>query len=599
MSKTTPTPRAIAETVGALPSSAAERFGDRLAARHKVDGEWREMTYAETLTAIEEIALGLAALGIEPGDRVGVLSDTRVEWTLSSYGISACGGVVVPVYPTNPPRECQWVLGDSGARAVICEDAAQVEKVQAVRGELQALEHVVAISGDSGDLSLADLRSRGAEGDRAELRRRQETVAREDAYTIIYTSGTTGPPKGVVLTHRNAMSVCEIVEDLAFITEGEITYLFLPLAHSFALTAMLASFDQGTAIVYYGGDSKQILAELIETQPTYLPSVPRIFEKLYTAAMKMRDAGSDEDRERFDGAVKLGVEVRLREHRGEDVPAPMREAFDQADERLYARVRGLFGGKINQAVTGAAPIAAEILEFFYACGVPVLEGWGMTETTALGTVATLDHFKFGTVGRPLPGVEVKIAEEDSEILLRGPNLFREYWANPDATGETLVDGWLHTGDVGELDDEGFLSITGRKKDIIITAGGKNLTPSNLENDLQRSRFISQAMMHGDRRPYPVALITLDEEEIVPWASEQGLPSDVAALASSEEVRSLVQEELDRANSNYASVEQIKKFAILERELSIEDGELTPTLKVKRAVVNERYAELLDSLYSGG
>jgi long-chain acyl-CoA synthetase len=290
--------------------------------------------------------------------------------------------------------------------------------------------------------------------------------------------------------------------------------------------------------------------------------------------------------------------VRLREHRGQEVPAAMREAFEQADERLYARVRGLFGGKIRQAVTGAAPIAAEILEFFYACGVPVLEGWGMTETTALGTVATLDHFKFGTVGRALPGVEVQIAREDSEILLRGPNLFREYWNNAEATAETLVDGWLHTGDVGSIDDEGFLSITGRKKDIIITAGGKNLTPSNLENDLQQSRFISQAVMHGDRRPYPVALITLDEEEIVPWASGQGLPSDMAALAGSEEVRSLVQEELDRVNSNYASVEQIKKFAILERELSIDDGELTPTLKVKRAVVNARYAELLDSLYGG-
>ena len=595
----TNTPRAIAETVGALPSSAAERFGDRLAARHKVDGEWRELTYAETVAAVEEIALGLASLGIDPGDRVGVLSDTRVEWTLSSYGISACGAIVVPVYPTNSPRECQWVLGNSGARAVICEDATQVEKLSTVRSELDALEHVICIEPGSGDHSLAELRERGSDGDRAELVRRQAAIARDDPYTIIYTSGTTGPPKGVVLTHRNAMSVCEIVEELAFIGEGEITYLFLPLAHSFALTAMLASFDQGTAIVYYGGDSKQILAELIETRPTYLPSVPRIFEKLYTAAMKMREAGSEEDRARFDGAVKLGVEVRLREHRGEEVPAAMREAFEQAEERLYSRVRGLFGDNINQAVTGAAPIAAEILAFFYACGVPVLEGWGMTETTALGTVNTLDHFKLGTVGRALPGVEVRIAEEDSEILLRGPNVFPQYWANPDATAETLVDGWLHTGDVGSVDDEGFLSITGRKKDIIITAGGKNLTPSNLENDLQQSRFISQAMMHGDRRPYPVALITLDEEEILPWAAEHGLPSDMAALAGSEEVRSLIQAELDRVNRNYASVEQIKKFAILQRELSIEDGELTPTLKVKRAVVNEKYAELLDSLYAGG
>jgi long-chain acyl-CoA synthetase len=278
------------------------------------------------------------------------------------------------------------------------------------------------------------------------------------------------------------------------------------------------------------------------------------------------------------------------------VPAEMVAAFKHADEQIFARVRQLFGDHVRQCVTGAAPISPEILEFFFAAGVPVLEGWGMTETTAVGTVATLEHFKFGTVGRPMPGIEVKIAEEDSEILLRGPNVFREYWRNPEATAETLIDGWLHTGDVGELDDEGYLKITGRKKDIIITAGGKNLTPSNIENDLKQSRFISQAVMYGDRRPYPVALVTLDPEEILPWAQEKGLPEDVAELAKSDEVQEMVQAEFDRANSNYAQVEQIKRFAILDHDLSIESGELTPTLKVKRNVINDRYAELFDELY---
>jgi long-chain acyl-CoA synthetase len=597
MSETTSGPRAIAATVAALPSSAAERFGDRMAARYRVDGEWREITYTESVAAIEEIALGLAELGIEPGDRVGILADTRLEWTLASYGISAAGGVVVPVYPTNSARECAWVLGDSGAKAVVCEDEVQAAKVQQVRDELSELQSVVSIEPGAGDLTLAELRERGGGRDRAELAERRAAVAPEDAYTIIYTSGTTGPPKGVVLTHRNAISVCEMVEEIAFISPGETTYLFLPLAHAFALTAQLASYDEGTAIVYYGGDTKQILAELVETEPTYLPSVPRIFEKLYTAAMKLQEQAGEEDRARFAQAIKLGVEVRGRRDRGEDVPADMQAAFEQAEERLFGRVRGLFGGHINQAVTGAAPIASEILEFFYACGVPVLEGWGMTETTAVGTVATLEHFKFGTVGRPLPGVEIRIADEDGEILVRGPHVFREYWRNPEATAETLVDGWLHTGDIGQLDDEGYLSITGRKKDIIITAGGKNLTPSNIENDLKQSRFISQAVMHGDRRPYPVALITLDPEEIVPWAQEHGLPEDLGELADSDEVQQLVQDELDRANSNYAQVEQIKKFTILDRDLSIEEGELTPTLKVKRAVINERYADLFESLYS--
>jgi long-chain acyl-CoA synthetase len=596
MSETTSDPKVIAATVGRLPGSAAERYGELVAARHKVDGEWRELTYAEVVEAIDEIALGLVALGIESGDRVAILSDTRVEWTLASYGISAAGGVVVPVYPTNSPHECKWVLGDSGARAVVCENAAQLAKIDEGRADLPDLASTVSIEPGSGDMSLADLRRRGAGGDRSELSERQSAVEPDDAYTIIYTSGTTGPPKGTVLTHRNAMSVCEMVEELKFVQPGETTYLFLPLAHAFALTAQLASFDQGTMIVYYGGDSKRILQELVETKPTYLPSVPRIFEKLYTAAMKLQEQSSDADRERFKQAVKLGIDVRLRRRRGDDVPQELQRAFDQAEERLFSRVRKLFGGQIRQAVTGAAPIAPEILEFFYACGVPVMEGWGMTETTAVGTVGTLEHFKFGTVGRPMPGVEIKIAEVDGEILLRGPNVFREYWGNPDATAETLFDGWLHTGDVGELDDEGYLKITGRKKDIIITAGGKNLTPSNIENDLKQSRFISQAVMYGDRRPYPVALITLDPEEILPWAKEQGLPEDVAVLAESDEVSELVQRELDRANSNYAQVEQIKKFAVLDHDLSIEEGELTPTLKVKRNVISERYADLFDSLY---
>ena len=589
--------RAIAATVAALPSSAAQRFGAHLAARQRVNGEWREHTYTEVVDAINEIALGLADLGIEPGDRVGILADTRLDWTLSSYGISAAGGVVVPVYPTNSARECEWVLGNAGARAVVCENDGQVAKVQQVRGNLPDLGHVIVMDGGAGDLTLDALRESGRERDRSELDERQSRVAPTDAYTIIYTSGTTGPPKGVVLTHGNAMAVCEMVEELKFIEPDETTYLFLPLAHAFALTAQLASFDQGTAIVYYGGDTKQILPELIETKPSYLPSVPRIFEKLYTAALKMAEGGSKDDQARFAAAVKLGVEVRGRRDRGQEVPAEMEQAFAQAEERLYSRVRGLFGGNIRRAVTGAAPIAPEILEFFYACGVPVLEGWGMTETTGVGTVCTLEHFRFGTVGRPLPGVEIRIAEEDGEILVRGPHIFREYWRNPEATAETLVDGWLHTGDVGSIDADGYVSITGRKKDIIITAGGKNLTPSNIENDLKQSRFISQAVMHGDRRPFPVALITLDAEEILPWAKEQGLPEDVGALASADEVRALVQDELDRANAHYAQVEQIKKFAILDRDLTVEDGELTPTLKVKRSVVSERFADLFDSMYS--
>ncbi|MBV9838457.1 MAG: long-chain fatty acid--CoA ligase [Solirubrobacterales bacterium] len=595
MTDTTSGSRTIAATVAGLPGSAAERFGDLVAARHRADGEWSELTYAEIGKAIEELALGLVGLGIAPGDRVCILADTRVEWTIASYAISASGAVVVPIYPTNSPSECKWVIGNSGARAVVCEDQGQRSKVQQVSDQLPELEHVIGIADDAGDLSIEQLRARGRDGDRSALAARQERVEPEDPYTIIYTSGTTGPPKGVVLTHANAMSVCKMVEELEFVQPGETTYLYLPLAHAFALTAQLASFDRGTTIVYYGGDTKQILGELVETQPTYLPSVPRIFEKLYTAAMKLQEQASAEDRERFQKAIKLGVEVRMRRERGETVPEEMERAFREADEGVFARVRQLFGGQVRQAVSGAAPIAPEILEFFYAAGIPVLEGWGLTETTAVGTVGTLEHFKFGTVGRAMPGVELRIAQ-DGEILLRGPNVFKEYWGNPEATADTLIDGWLHTGDVGELDDDGYLKITGRKKDIIITAGGKNLTPANLENDLKQSRFISQAVMYGDRRPYPVAVITLDPDEIIPWAKERELPDDLASLAENDQIRELIQAEVDRANGNYASVEQIKKFAILDHDLSVDSGELTPTLKVKRNVINDRYAERFESMY---
>ncbi len=594
MAETTASHRVIAPTVSALPASAAERFADNVAARFRAGDGWMEMTYAEVVAAIEEVASGLVALGIAVGDRVGLLCETRLEWTIASYGISAAGGVVVPVYPTNSPRECEWVLGNSGARAVVVENDGQAEKIAQVRDNLDALEHVVGIDG-GGDLSLDDVRARGRGGDRLVLSSRQAEVAPEDPYTIVYTSGTTGPPKGVVLTHANAMSVCQIVEELAFVEPGEITYLYLPLAHVFALTAQLASYDQGTTLIYFGGDPKKIVEEVIETKPTYIPSVPRIFEKLFAAANAMREQASEEDQERIAQAIKLGVEVRRRRERGDDVPEEMAAHFERADKELFERVRQLFGGQLRQAVTGAAPIAPEILEFFYAAGVPVLEGWGMTETTAVGTVCTLDAIKFGTIGRPLPGVEIKIAE-DGEILTRGPNVFKEYWNNEEATKETLIDGWLHTGDLGSVDDEGFVSITGRKKDIIITAGGKNLTPANIENDLKQSRFISQAVMYADRKPYPVALITLDEEEIVPWAKDKGLPEDLAQLAESEEVRELVQRELDRANSNYARVEQIKKFSILDHDLAIDRGELTPTLKVKRNVINDRYEDLFESMY---
>jgi long-chain acyl-CoA synthetase len=528
------------------------------------------------------------------------------------FGITSTGAVAVPIYPTNSPEECQWVAGNSEARVVVCEDAEQVAKIRAVQGDLPALEQIVVVepSGDeakrppkgeappvtsearqSDAIPLDELRERGRGRDPEELAERARAVTREQPYTIIYTSGTTGPPKGCVLSHGNYRDVVSMVEQDAVVQAGDVAYLFLPLAHSFALLIQLTALDLGATLAYFGGDPKQLIPELSEVKPTYLPSVPRIFEKLYTLVTAHGDA------EQIKAATQLGLKVRALQAAGQEVPAELQAHFDAADEKLFKNVRAAFGGRLRQATSGAAPIAQEILEFFFACGVPVLEGYGMTETATASTVSVVESYRFGSVGRALPGLEIRIAD-DGEVLLRGPNIFQGYYKNDDASAESLQDGWLHTGDLGSVDEDGFLFITGRKKDIIITAGGKNLTPANLENDLKQSRWISQAVMYGDRRPYPVALITLDPEEIVHFAREHDLPEDPAALSREPKVIELIQGELDRVNRRYAQVEKIKRFAILDHDLSQETGELTPTLKVKRNVVNEKHADLLDSLYAG-
>ncbi|MBI5105059.1 MAG: long-chain fatty acid--CoA ligase [Solirubrobacterales bacterium] len=600
---TTPAQATGSRTIADLCAAAAEKFADRVAIKHRVGDEWRDVTYAEVGEIVTEIGLGLIDLGVAHGDRVAILCGTRPEWTYADFAISSAGGVVVPVYPTNSPEECEWVVGNSESVAVVCEDAEQVAKIAEVRGSLPNLRHVIVVdpSGDVGDaVSLDDLRERGRGRDAAELRRRIEAVTPEDGFTFIYTSGTTGPPKGCVLSHGNYRSVLDMVLERGLFNEGDdLVYLFLPLAHAFALLIQLGSFDTGTSIAYYGGDTTQIIPELMQVKPTYLPSVPRIFEKLYTKAQELLPPP-------VIAAIKdLGGPIEDARAQGQEPPAELLEKWNapmEGDEQgrsladMAQFVRNLFGGRMREAVTGAAPIAPDILEFFWGCGIPVMEGYGMTETSTVATSSRPEAHKFGTVGRPLPGVEVKIAE-DGEVLIKGANIFQGYYKNADASFGTIEDGWLHTGDLGSIDEDGYLSITGRKKDIIITAGGKNLTPANLENDLKQTRWVSQAVMHGDRRPYPVMLVTLDEEEIVPWAEQHGIEDrSIPALALNPKVRELIQGELDKANQKYAQVEQVKKFVILDHDLSQETGELTPTLKVKRNVVNEKYAPLFDELY---
>jgi long-chain acyl-CoA synthetase len=573
----------------------AERYPDVAAMRWKEGDEWRDRSYADVAAYVDRLALGLIGQGVEPGDRVCVLADTSPEWAYCAFAIWSVGAIVVPIYPTNSPEECEWVAGNSGAVAAICGTPEHLAKLRQVHERLPDLRSLMVFEAGEGTgdaVPLADLAA--TDGDPAEIDRRIAQVTAEDPFLIIYTSGTTGPPKGCVLSNRNGVMVCKIVEETGTIQSGDVAYLYLPLAHVFAQVVQIGVTVLGGTVAYFSGDTRQIIPELSIVHPDYIPSVPRIFEKLYALGTAQIPPDQMEDVQR---AVEAGVEIRSREQRGEPVPAELREVFDPVDERLFKPVRQLFGGKVREATTGAAPIAQEILEFFYAAGVPVMEGYGMSESTALGISNRPEQFRFGTVGRPLEGVEVTIAD-DGEILMRGAHVFSGYWKNEEATKEVLDDeGWLHTGDLGAIDDDGFVSITGRKKDIIITAGGKNLAPANVENDLKQSRYISQAVMYGDRRPFPVAIVTLDEEEIVPWAREHGLPETIPELAKNDEVRTLIQDVLDDVNSKYAQVEQVKKFTVLDHDLSGDRGELTPTLKVKRNVVYDHYADVFDDLYA--
>ena len=594
-----PAPGVVSSTVADLLPLAAREHGPRRAVLYKEDDSagWVSKTYAEVGEIVERLSLGLMELGIEKGDKVAILSNTRPEWTYFDFAALTAGATVVPIYQTNSPEECHYVLEHSDTKAVIVEDDEQLEKIRQVRDRCPLLEQVIRMTGSSEDaISAEDLAHQGSARDSADWEERWRSVTPDDICTLIYTSGTTGPPKGCVISQGNYRAMLDMVLDVGALGDDELTYLYLPLAHSFALLVQFGTVALGATLAYWERDPLKIIPNLAEVKPTYFPSVPRIFEKIYTAATANAEKAGGLKKAIFNWAIRVGRKVRELERQGREPGFLLRRQYKIADEQVLSKIRGLFGGRLKLAVSGAAPINPEILRFFDAAGVLVVEGWGMTETSTAATVATSEDFKFGTVGRPFPGCEVKLAE-DGEILVRGPNVFKGYYKNPEATQETLVDGWLRTGDLGEIDDEGYVKITGRKKDIIITAGGKNITPANIEAEVKQHPHVSQCVVIGDRRPYLVALVTLDPEEAVTYAKDHGLPEDPEQLAANEEVRATIQRHIDRINERFARVEQVKKFVILPRDLSQESGELTPTMKVKRNVVADKYAGEVESLYS--
>ena len=582
-------------TMAELTRTAAERYGDAKAAMFLRDGEWAELSFNELWEQVRDLAFGLIGLGVDVGDRVCILANTRIEFTVADLAVSTLGAIVVPVYPSNSPDECAWVVGNSGAEVIVCEDAAQVAKIDKVRSELPELAHVLIIDGAAdGAVSMAEIAGRGAGGDDAELERRAAAVGPEDACLIIYTSGTTGRPKGVVLTNKGFAAGARLGDRDEPLRPGR-RRLPLPPARPRVRPADPGRLRRGRRRRSPTGAAtrcRSSASSARSTRPCCRPCRASSRRCTRWPWAWSRPVARRMPRRRSPSASRCA----RRAERGEEVSAEEAAEFERIDSEMFALVRGIFGGRITMAISGAAPIAPEILEFFYAAGVPVFEGWGMTETTSIGTLNLPGDYKFGTIGKPIAGADVRIAE-DGEIEMAGTMIMREYWRNPEATAEVMTDdGYLRTGDVGSIDEDGFVTITGRKKDIIITAGGKNLTPANLEGDLRRSRWVSQAVMFADRKPYPVALITLDAEVVVPWAQANGLPAELAELAEHPDVRQLIQADLDEANARYARVEQIKKFKILERDFSLESGELTPSLKLKRNVVYANYADDFEGLY---
>jgi long-chain acyl-CoA synthetase len=585
-------------TLADLLPRAAELYGDAPAIRFKDGESWVTRSFAEVSETVRSLALGLIDLGVQPGDKVSILANTRPEWTYLDFAALSIGAVVVPIYQTNSPEECQYVLENSDAKVVVVEDDEQIEKIREVRASLPLLEQVVRMTGASEDaISLEQLAGLGFGRDAAEWERRWSAVTPADICTFIYTSGTTGPPKGCVISHGNYRAMLDMVNQTSTIEDEDLTYLYLPLAHSFALLIQLGSFDLGATLAYWERDPLKIMPNLAEVRPTYFPSVPRIFEKIHTMATGAMEKEGGLKKAVFEWSIRVGGKVRAAERNGRQPGFLLRKQYEFADKQVLSKIRGLFGGRLRLAVSGAAPISPEILRFFDAAGVLVLEGWGMTETSTAATISSPEDFKIGTIGKPFPGCQVKIAE-DGEILVKGPNVFQGYYKNDEATRETIVDGWLHTGDLGTIDEDGFIRITGRKKDIIITAGGKNITPANLEGAIKQHPLVSQCVVVGDRRPYLVALVTLDPEEALAYAKEHGLPEDPAQLATNPEVRAAIEAHLDKVNEKFARVEQVKKIAILPHDLSQESGELTPTMKVKRAVVADKHQGEIEQLYAG-
>jgi len=572
--------------------------------RSKVGGAWVSITHREALERVQAISLGLRELGIKPGDKVAIVSENRPEWALTDYACLCARAADVPIYPTLTAKQTEYILRDSESVAVFCSTAAQVAKVLEVKGALPGLQQIIVFDGDvaagrPGVISLAALEGKGRAVVSKHPNWKAEALSAgpEDLATLIYTSGTTGDPKGVMLSHYNIWSNVQAVLQTIPIGSGDECLSMLPLSHSYERMVDYTLFQAGV-IINYAESFDTVATNLQEVKPTVVLSVPRLYEKVYARVLENALSGSIIKRNIFFWAKRAGEQWATLSLAGLPIPGGLALKKKLADRLVFAKLQARTGGRIRFFVSGAAPLSADIAKFFYSAGLPVIEGYGLTESSPVLTLNPLDRIKLGTVGRAIPGVELKIAQ-DGEILARGPNIMQGYYKLPEATKETLdVGGWLHTGDIGEIDSDGYLKITDRKKELLKTAGGKYIAPQPIEMAVKRNKFVANAMLYGDRRKFPIILIVPNFDTLERWAHERSLTyATRAELIALADVHAKIEREVMSMLSHLAKFETPKKVVLLEKDFTIESGELTPTLKVKRRVVEQHYTGQIDAAYA--
>jgi len=582
---------------------------DREAFRFPVGDNWRSMTWRQAGERVKAIAAGLVALGLHREERVGILCNTRLEWLLADLGILSAGGATTTVYPSSTAEECAFILHDSETKYVFAEDGKQVDKLRAHKAEMPTLAKVILLDGApdkrDGDwvVTLADLEAKGAEILAKDPRAVDDLVAGIQAShlaTLIYTSGTTGKPKGVRLLHDCWAYCADAMQAIHLWTDSDVQYLWLPMSHSFG-KVLLAGHIASGSVTAVDGRIPKLVDNLAVVRPTLMAAVPRIFEKVYNRIIEKSKQGSPLKQKIFAWAVEVGKEGSKLRQQGKEPSGLLALKLKLADRLVFDKIKQTFGGRVRYFISGSAPLSREIAEFFHACGILILEGYGLTETSAASFVNRPTKYAFGSVGMPMPGTDVKLAPEDGEILIKSPGVMQGYHNLLDATTEALTpDGWLRTGDIGEVDAKGFLRITDRKKDLIKTSGGKYIAPQHIEGKLKATcPYLSQVIIHGDKRNFVTALVTLDEEALMKWARDKGLGNkSYDELVKSKDVHELLAPYFDEVNKSLAKYETVKQFSIIPKDLTVDEGELTPSLKVKRKVVEKKYAAMLDKMYEG-